>query len=202
MSRIDPGVTAGNASRPAFGHAARAFIERSGAAPQFACMMRTIITAMLAFAISGCAGNASLHSDAASSRGDDSARIVTTPHTGTRIAGQALAMVGAPYRYGGASPNTGFDCSGLVYYAFQESGISVPRTSREQYRSARKIALRDALEGDILFFEDEEKLSHIGIYLGDGRFVHAPASGRSVSVADLDSAYYQRHLIGVGRLLP
>ena len=67
---------------------------------------------------------------------------------------------------------------------------------------ARKISLNEALEGDILFFEDQEKLSHVGIYIGAGRFVHAPTSGRTVSIASLDNAYYQMHLVGVGRLLP
>lgn len=117
------------------------------------------------------------------------------------IVDQALAMVGTPYRYGGTSPESGFDCSGLVQYSYAASGITVPRTSLEQFRYAQKIALRDALAGDIVFFQDQEKLSHVGIYLGDSQFVHAPASGRHVSIASLNTPYYQEHLIAVGRLL-
>jgi len=111
-------------------------------------------------------------------------------------------MVGARYRNGGTDPIEGFDCSGLAFYAYGQAGYRIPRTSQEQFRAARKIALGDADAGDLVFFQDQEKLSHVGIYLGDGRFVHAPASGQQVTVARLDSAYYQQHLVAVGRLLP
>lgn len=114
----------------------------------------------------------------------------------------ALSQVGVKYRYGGSHPSEGFDCSGLVYYSYSSNGHAVPRTSREQYDASRRIPLAEAAEGDLVFFSDQEKLSHVGIYLGDGRFVHAPSSGGSVRVAELDSPYYQRHLVGVGRLLP
>jgi cell wall-associated NlpC family hydrolase len=111
-------------------------------------------------------------------------------------------MVGTRYRYGGADPRDGFDCSGLVYYTYASNGLAVPRTSRDQFDAARKIALAEAAEGDLVFFQDQEKLSHVGIYLGDGRFVHAPSSGGVVSVANIDAPYYQRYLVGVGRLIP
>jgi murein DD-endopeptidase len=114
----------------------------------------------------------------------------------------ALSMVGVQYRYGGADPAEGFDCSGLVYYAYASNGHAVPRTSRAQFDAALKIPFDQATQGDLLFFKDQESLSHVGIYLGDGRFVHAPSSGDSVRVASIDSPYYQRHLVAVGRLLP
>jgi cell wall-associated NlpC family hydrolase len=113
-----------------------------------------------------------------------------------------MKMIGVPYRYGGADPRRGFDCSGLVFYTYTSNGIAVPRTSQEQFKAARKIALTKARQGDLVFFQDQEKLSHVGIYLGDGLFVHAPSSGNTVSVASLDTPYYQRQLVGVGRLLP
>jgi cell wall-associated NlpC family hydrolase len=118
------------------------------------------------------------------------------------IAKLALSMVGVPYRYGGDHPSEGFDCSGLVYYAYTSNGHAVPRTSQAQFEAARKILLADAAEGDLLFFRDQEKLSHVGIYLGDGRFVHAPSSGDTVRIANLDAPYYQRHFVAVGSLLP
>lgn len=111
-------------------------------------------------------------------------------------------MVGTRYRYGGADPREGFDCSGLVYYTYTSNGQAVPRTSQDQFNAASKISLAEAAEGDLVFFQDQEKLSHVGIYLGDGRFVHAPSSGGVVSVANIDAPYYQRHLVGVGRLVP
>jgi cell wall-associated NlpC family hydrolase len=110
-------------------------------------------------------------------------------------------MIGVPYRFGGAEPSAGFDCSGLVYYAFRQAGHPVPRTSREQFKMARKISLDEAVAGDLLFFQDQEKLSHVGLYLGDARFVHAPSSGRRVTIASLDAPYYRRELIAVGRIL-
>ena len=80
--------------------------------------------------------------------------------------------------------------------------IDVPRTSRELFRAARKISVGEADPGDLMFFQDQTKLSHVGIYLGDGRFVHAPANGQNVAVGSLDSQYYREHLVAVGRLLP
>lgn len=118
------------------------------------------------------------------------------------IAALATKQVGVPYRYGGTDPREGFDCSGLVFYTYAESGIAVPRSSQELFKAASKISLDGAAEGDLVFFQDQQKLSHVGIYLGDGQFVHAPSSGRTVSISTLASPYYQRHLVAVGRLLP
>jgi cell wall-associated NlpC family hydrolase len=118
------------------------------------------------------------------------------------IANLALSLVGVPYRYGGANPDQGFDCSGLVYYTYRSNGQEVPRTSRQQFDAARKIPFEQAAAGDLIFFRGGEKLSHVGIYLGDGRFVHAPSTGGAVRVARIDAPYYQDHLLAVGRLLP
>jgi len=131
---------------------------------------------------------------------------VKDPHppsseAGGRIAELALSVVGVQYRYGGTHPREGFDCSGLVYYTYTSNGHVVPRTALAQFDAARKIPLAQAAEGDLVFFRDQEKLSHVGIYLGDGRFVHAPSSGSSVRVANIDAPYYQRNLVAVGRLL-
>jgi cell wall-associated NlpC family hydrolase len=129
-------------------------------------------------------------------------RSAARPAPGDTVARLAVEMIGLPYRYGGSDPSHGFDCSGLVYYTYTANGHAVPRTSQALFKAARKIALGDALVGDLVFFQDEAKLSHVGIYLGEGRFVHAPSTGNTVSVASLDAPYYQRHLVAVGRLLP
>jgi cell wall-associated NlpC family hydrolase len=121
---------------------------------------------------------------------------------GGAVAELALGMIGARYRYGGADPAEGFDCSGLAYYAYAQAGYRIPRTSQDQFRAARKIALGDASAGDLVFFQDQAKLAHVGIFLGDGLFVHAPADGQRVSVASIATPYYQEHLVAVGRLLP
>lgn len=121
---------------------------------------------------------------------------------GERAASIAHEQIGVSYRYGGIDPATGFDCSGLVFYSYAQAGVTVPRTSRDQFRTSRKLSLAEARPGDVLFFQDQEKLSHVGIYLGERRFIHAPSSGRTVSVADIDAPYYQAHLVAVGRLVP
>ncbi len=133
--------------------------------------------------------------------------LVVEARTADRQLGDAIAtlardLVGSRYHYGGARPDEGFDCSGLVFYTYGQAGYKVPRTAQELFRTARKIALGEADAGDLMFFQDEVKLAHVGIYLGDGRFVHAPASGQNVAVASLDSPYYRQHLVAVGRLLP
>jgi murein DD-endopeptidase len=119
--------------------------------------------------------------------------------TGAQLARQALAMLGAPYRYGGATP-AGFDCSGLVQYAYQQLGLAVPRTTEEQYSNAQLIRRRNMQPGDLLFFQFTHTVSHVGIYLGDGRFVHAPTTGRNVEIMALDQPYYRDGFIGAGRL--
>lgn len=126
----------------------------------------------------------------------------TTLTLGGAVAELAMGMIGARYSYGGADPAHGFDCSGLAYYAYGQAGYRIPRTSQDQFRATHKIALADAGAGDLVFFQDQAKLSHVGIYLGDGLFVHAPANGQRVSLASIGTPYYQEHLVAVGRLLP
>jgi cell wall-associated NlpC family hydrolase len=170
-----------------------------------ATMLRTLsqitVLSILAVAVIGCAGGPRQPAAHTAERAVIEPRSPET-YVGTAIAELARDLVGAEYRYGGAKPDEGFDCSGLVFYTYAKAGYRVPRTSQELFRVARKIALGAAGAGDLMFFQDEAKLSHVGIYLGDGWFVHAPASGQRVAVANLDSPYYQQHLVAVGRLLP
>jgi murein DD-endopeptidase len=119
---------------------------------------------------------------------------------GVRIAASALAQLGRPYRYGGTTP-AGFDCSGLVQYTHDAAGLRVPRTTDEQHDAARSVKLRQLAPGDVLFFRiDSRKISHVAIYTGDGRFVHAPDSGKVVETRRLDEPYYRARLVGAGRL--
>jgi cell wall-associated NlpC family hydrolase len=117
----------------------------------------------------------------------------------SQAAQTASQMIGVPYRYGGRTPK-GFDCSGLVFYSYGEAGLNVPRTSRDQLRASTPINLGDARPGDLLFFSESRKSSHVAIYLGDGQFVHAPSTGRRVSIADMDNPYYREHFVRAGRL--
>ena len=111
----------------------------------------------------------------------------------------AASMVGKPYRYGGRSPQ-GFDCSGLVHFSYQRAGLEVPRSTRSQRSSSRKVSLSRLGRGDLLFFDQEGKRSsHVGIYLGRERFVHAPSSGKRVRIDSLNDPYWQKHLVDARR---
>ena len=131
-----------------------------------------------------------------------SRRAVPVPRSdrGQRVADIAKTMIDTPYKWGGAT-TAGFDCSGLVYYAYAQLQIPVPRTAAQQRQRAHPISLRDAQPGDLLFFEISGKTDHVGVYLGGHRFVHAPASGKTVQVAQMNNPFYRRHLVSVGRII-
>ena len=117
---------------------------------------------------------------------------------GERAASVALGQVGVPYRYGGNSP-AGFDCSGLVHYSYATAGKNLPRTAAGQWAELTPVPGRDLRTGDLLFFSIAGKMSHVGVYLGDGRFVHAPSTGRTVSIESLGSDFYRKAFIRAGR---
>lgn len=111
----------------------------------------------------------------------------------------ARRMLGTPYRYGGASPD-GFDCSGLVYYAYRQTGLDIPRTTVAQYRQSLAVSRKQLQPGDLVFFRlHNGKVSHVGIYAGDGMFIHAPSDGKRVSYASLEAPFWKTHLIGFRR---
>ncbi len=157
---------------------------------------RQICVAALAFAfLGGCASHKAAPPEQAESYQLRGARVSAV---GEHAALTAASLVGSPYRYGGHTPD-GFDCSGLVYYSYQAAGLSVPRTSTQQFRASKPVAITEARAGDLLFFRYERKVSHVGIYLGDQRFVHAPSTGKSVSVASLNDEHYRNHFVAAGR---
>lgn len=111
----------------------------------------------------------------------------------------AASMVGKPYRYGGGTPQ-GFDCSGLVHFSYKSAGMSVPRSTATQRSKSRRVSYSSLARGDLLFFNQEGKhSSHVGIYLGGLRFVHAPSSGKHVRVDSLSNSYWQKHLVDARR---
>lgn len=120
---------------------------------------------------------------------------------GERAAVVAVRQLGVPYRYGGNGNNDGgFDCSGLVHYAYKHAGLDIPRTTRSLWQAARPVRKSDLVVGDLLFFSIDGKISHVGMYIGKRRFVHAPSSGREVTIAELDSDFYQSAFLRGGRL--
>jgi murein DD-endopeptidase len=110
----------------------------------------------------------------------------------------AVRQLGVPYRYGGNSTD-GFDCSGLVHYAYSKAGKSVPRTTSGLWRKLTPVDRANLRVGDLLFFNIDGKVSHVGLYLGSRRFVHAPSSGRDVTIEELDSTYYRQAFVRGGR---
>jgi cell wall-associated NlpC family hydrolase len=121
-----------------------------------------------------------------------------TSNFGQKAAAVALRQVGVPYLYGG-STTSGFDCSGLVQYAYRQAGKSVPRTTRQLWSATNTIRRDELEEGDLLFFSIEGKMSHVGMYLGREQFVHAPSSGRTVTIEQMKSPFYANALIRAGR---
>lgn len=120
------------------------------------------------------------------------------PPKAERAARFALREVGVPYRWGGESPETGFDCSGLVRWAYLRVGVDLPHNSYALYGQGKRVAESRMAPGDILFFED---LGHVGLYLGRGRMVHAPETGRNVEVVRLAGSNYGSRLIGARRVV-
>jgi murein DD-endopeptidase len=111
-----------------------------------------------------------------------------------RAAQHAIGMVGKPYHYGGNSPQKGFDCSGLVQYSYGQAGVRLPRSTSDLRRLSRGISRSNLRRGDLLFFNQEGKRSsHVAIYLGNDRFIHAPSSGKLVNIANFASDYWQKH---------
>lgn len=110
----------------------------------------------------------------------------------------AIYNLGQPYRWGGKSPEAGFDCSGLVFYTHGKAGLVVPRTAKDQFKKGRPLSKPSIQPGDLVFFKIAGKKTdlHVGIYIGTGQFIHAPGSGRKISLSPLNNAYFSQHFKG------
>jgi cell wall-associated NlpC family hydrolase len=154
----------------------------SGVAPS----VQRLSAALLLVLVAGCASTSNVP--------------VADPASADRAALYALKMVGKPYKYGGSSP-AGFDCSGLVQYSYKQAGVKLPRETGDQLRASTPLQGSHLRRGDLLFFDQEgRKKSHVGIYLGDGKFVHAPSSGKRVRTDRIDSPYWKKHLSEARRI--
>ena len=134
------------------------------------------------------------------------AEAIGTPVVGDNkvksVLQKALALLGTPYRWGGTDPDKGFDCSGLVGYVFRNAlGIELPRVSRDMAKNGELITDRTKLAaGDLVFFGRKGRVNHVGIYVGDGRFVHAPSRGKDVTVSSLEQGYWSGRFMQARRV--
>jgi cell wall-associated NlpC family hydrolase len=115
---------------------------------------------------------------------------------------QAMSMLGIRYKYGGTSPETGLDCSGLIQHIFKEAwGKNLPRTAAEISHAGTKVDKNDLQPGDLVFYNTLKRgFSHVGIYLGDHKFIHAPSTGGEVRIESMDIAYWKKRFNGGRRI--
>jgi cell wall-associated NlpC family hydrolase len=131
------------------------------------------------------------------------AATTTVWHGAQDLAVYALGLIGVDYRFGGTTPERGLDCSGLVRYVFQQvTGVILPRTSQELAHIGEKVTVADLEPGDLVFFNTRRlQFSHVGIYIGEDRFIHAPRRGGEVEVVTLSKDYWRKRFDGARRLV-
>jgi cell wall-associated NlpC family hydrolase len=169
-------------------------------------VFRTITVLILGLLLSACAGTP-LPKEAKGRPGLDYDALMAAPARPVsdarhRVIATATQLVGTPYRFGGTTP-AGFDCTGYLAYVFRKAaGLSLPRTSMEQIQSGEPISPLQLQPADLVYFRiDRKKDLHLGLYLGEGRFIHAPSSGGVVNVQSLETEYWRTRFLGARRVL-
>lgn len=166
-------------------------------------LQKNIAPALLAVVMSGAPLAHAVDGDAAAEPAPLLARISSFTDRAAGLAIEAMSLVGIHYRLGGTSPENGLDCSGLVRYVFrQANGTELPRTSSEISQVGERVDKKDLQPGDLVFFNTLKRtFSHVGIYLGDNKFIHAPSSGGTVRVESMDLAYWKERFNGARRIV-
>ena len=157
--------------------------------PLTAALLGLAALVMLGSHFSGCASTPVRHVDGYSQS------------TGDKAADTALTMIDRPYKFKGDTPK-GFDCSGLVRYSYRAAGMDLPHGTSALMKITSSVGLRHARKGDLIFFDQSgKKYSHVGIYVGDNEFVHAPSTGGRVRKDSLDDPYWKKHYLDTRRFL-
>lgn len=149
------------------------------------CSRSALVLIMTVPVLMGCAGT-----------GGD--RVSGDAQRSSDVALTGLAQIGSPYVYGGETPATGFDCSGLTHYAHYQAGLSIPRTALEQRKAARPVGKSRLRAGDMVFFKTGPNAYHVGLMIDSKRFVHASTSRKQVRVSKIDNPYWMAHFLGGG----
>ncbi|MDR2406451.1 MAG: C40 family peptidase [Deltaproteobacteria bacterium] len=118
----------------------------------------------------------------------------------SQVVNTAHKYIGVPYVYGGKSPK-GFDCSGLVWYVYRQHGVELPASSRKQAGTGLKVDKSEMQPGDLVFFQNNGRVDHVGLYIGDDFMIHAPGRGKKVTKANLKQNYYRKHFAHVRRVI-
>ncbi len=179
---------------------------RGGAARAPALRMRALPLAVIALLLTACGGH---HTRPSAEAGHRAAPIVIVdvaaddPKRANDVLIRAIGLVGTPYKWGGNTLASGFDCSGLVNFVFRDMGrTSLPRTAREiAALPVPKVRDNHLAPADVVFFGSAHTVNHVGIYVGKGRFVHAPNTGGTVRVDELNGYYWREHYLGARRVL-
>ena len=151
-------------------------------------------------AAAGLAATAMLAGCASSPQAPERTTVRASNEVAAKAVDYAREMLGRPYKFAGDTPE-GFDCSGLVKYSYGRAGISMPRDTQSQHRVSVLVSTHGLREGDLLFFDQEgKKKSHVGMYLGKGRFIHAPSSGGKVRIDSINAEFWKKHFVEARRV--
>lgn len=160
-------------------------------------MLRKLTLVLFFMAIAGCSTKQPLITP-------DNPVATQFPASADEVSISAISLIGTPYVWGGNTPDSGFDCSGLIVYVYNNSGIKLPRTTSAMSSMKKPNVSRDSLKtGDLVFFATAggRKVSHAGIYVGDGRFVHAPSTGGVVRLNNLQEGYWSKRFVSAKRII-
>ncbi|MDO4906523.1 C40 family peptidase [Neisseria sp.] len=171
--------------------------------PDIRPILRAAALAAAAFALASCGSTSSPRSKpkthAAKSVQPVRIKHISQQEGGRELILQSMDLVGTPYRWGGTTEN-GFDCSGMIQYLYKNAlNVNIPRTSRQMAEASRKISPKKLKSGDLVFFNTSGRgISHVGLYIGNGEFIHAPRSGSTVRTERLDKPYYAQRFVKAG----